>query len=120
MKVFPPGLWDLSDFERLESWSLEINQASDLTQAGMVSRALLGISRDISLLEATEWTANHSESESDGTPGDAEDPSNEDFSNADPPVNPSPALLPSPSIQPLVLPSVNIPYVPAPASPVET
>ena len=120
MKVFPPGLWDLSDFERLESWSLEINQASDSTQAGMVSWALLGISRDISLLEAMEWIANHSESESDGAPGDAEDPSNKDFLNADPPVNPSPALLPSPSIQPLVLPSVNIPYVPAPASPVET
>ena len=86
----------------------------------MVSWALLGISRDIGLLKATEWTTNCSESKSDGAPGNAEDPSNEDFSNAVLPVNPSPALLPSPSIQPLVPPSINIPYVPAPASPVET
>ena len=84
----------------------------------MVSWALLGISRDIGLLKATEWTANHLESESDSAPGDAEDLSKKDFSNAALPVNPSPALLPS-SIQPLVPPSVNIPYVPVPASPVE-
>ena len=120
MKVFPPGLWDLSDFERLESWSLEINRASDSTQAGMVSRALLGIGRDIGLLKATEWTSNRSESECDSAPGEAEDPSNKDFSSAEPPINPSPALLPPLSIQPLVPPSDNIPYVPAPASPVET